>query len=48
VIPRRRGSGLASRRAVTAPPRTVKYWYAYFAMRNIEWAFQRMLCLSGV
>jgi hypothetical protein len=26
---------------------TVKYWYAYFAMRNIEWAFQRMLCLSG-
>ncbi|HET7499592.1 MAG TPA: glycosyltransferase family 2 protein [Kofleriaceae bacterium] len=26
---------------------TVKYWYAYFAMRNIEWALQRMLCLSG-
>jgi cellulose synthase/poly-beta-1,6-N-acetylglucosamine synthase-like glycosyltransferase len=26
---------------------TVKYWYAYFAMRNIEWAFQRVLCLSG-
>jgi N-acetylglucosaminyltransferase len=26
---------------------TVKYWYAYFAMRNIEWAFRRMLCLSG-
>jgi cellulose synthase/poly-beta-1,6-N-acetylglucosamine synthase-like glycosyltransferase len=26
---------------------TVKYWYAYYAMRNIEWAFQRMLCLSG-
>jgi N-acetylglucosaminyltransferase len=26
---------------------TVKYWYAYCAMRNIEWAFQRMLCLSG-
>ena len=26
---------------------TVKYWYAYYAMRNLEWAFQRMLCLSG-
>lgn len=26
---------------------TVKYWYAYFAMRNIAWAFQRVLCLSG-
>jgi N-acetylglucosaminyltransferase len=26
---------------------TVKYWYAYFAMRNIEWAFRRILCLSG-
>lgn len=26
---------------------TVKYWYAYFAMRNVEWAFRRMLCLSG-
>jgi len=26
---------------------TVKYWYAYFAMRNIEWALQRVLCLSG-
>jgi cellulose synthase/poly-beta-1,6-N-acetylglucosamine synthase-like glycosyltransferase len=26
---------------------TVKYWYAYYAMRNIEWALQRMLCLSG-
>ncbi len=25
----------------------VKYWYAYFVMRNIEWAFRRMLCLSG-
>lgn len=26
---------------------TVKYWYAYFAMRNLEWGFKRMLCLSG-
>ncbi|MFT3692210.1 MAG: glycosyltransferase family 2 protein [Kofleriaceae bacterium] len=26
---------------------TIKYWYAYFAMRNIEWAFRRILCLSG-
>jgi N-acetylglucosaminyltransferase len=26
---------------------TVKYWYAYFAMRNIELALQRVLCLSG-
>ncbi len=26
---------------------TVKYWYAYYAMRNIEWGFKRMLCLSG-
>jgi cellulose synthase/poly-beta-1,6-N-acetylglucosamine synthase-like glycosyltransferase len=25
----------------------VKYWYAYFVMRNLEWAFRRMLCLSG-
>jgi cellulose synthase/poly-beta-1,6-N-acetylglucosamine synthase-like glycosyltransferase len=25
----------------------IKYWYAYFVMRNIEWAFRRMLCLSG-
>ena len=26
---------------------TVKYWYAYYAMRNLEWGFKRMLCLSG-
>ncbi|HEY0195644.1 MAG TPA: glycosyltransferase [Kofleriaceae bacterium] len=26
---------------------TVKYWYAYFAMRNVEWALDRVLCLSG-
>jgi cellulose synthase/poly-beta-1,6-N-acetylglucosamine synthase-like glycosyltransferase len=26
---------------------TVKYWYAYYAMRNIEWGLKRMLCLSG-
>ena len=26
---------------------TVKYWYAYFAMRNVEWALERVLCLSG-
>ncbi len=26
---------------------TVKYWYAYHAMRNIEWGLKRMLCLSG-
>jgi cellulose synthase/poly-beta-1,6-N-acetylglucosamine synthase-like glycosyltransferase len=25
----------------------VKYWYAYYVMRNLEWAFRRMLCLSG-
>jgi cellulose synthase/poly-beta-1,6-N-acetylglucosamine synthase-like glycosyltransferase len=25
----------------------VKMWFAYFVMRNIEWAFRRMLCLSG-
>jgi cellulose synthase/poly-beta-1,6-N-acetylglucosamine synthase-like glycosyltransferase len=26
---------------------TVKYWYAYFAMRNVEWGFRRVMCLSG-
>jgi cellulose synthase/poly-beta-1,6-N-acetylglucosamine synthase-like glycosyltransferase len=26
---------------------TVKYWYAYYFMKNLEWGFRRILCLSG-
>lgn len=26
---------------------TVKYWYSYFYMKNLEWAFRRIMCLSG-
>ncbi len=25
----------------------VKYWYSYYVMRNIEWGFRRVMCLSG-
>jgi len=25
----------------------VKYWYAYFFMKNLEWGFRRVMCLSG-
>ncbi len=25
----------------------VKYWYGYHSLKNLEWAFQRILCLSG-
>jgi cellulose synthase/poly-beta-1,6-N-acetylglucosamine synthase-like glycosyltransferase len=25
----------------------VKYWYAYYFMKNLEWAFRRVMCLSG-
>ena len=25
----------------------VKYWYAYFLIKNIEWGFRRIMCLSG-
>ncbi|MGE5181769.1 MAG: glycosyltransferase [Acidobacteriota bacterium] len=26
---------------------TVKYWYSYFFMKNLEWGFRRVMCLSG-
>jgi len=26
---------------------TIRYWYAYYVMRNIEWGFRRVMCLSG-
>lgn len=26
---------------------TVKYWYAYFVMRNVEQGFKQVMCLSG-
>jgi cellulose synthase/poly-beta-1,6-N-acetylglucosamine synthase-like glycosyltransferase len=26
---------------------TVKYWYGYFFLKNIEWGFRRIMCLSG-
>ena len=26
---------------------TVKYWYAYYFMKNLEWGFRRIMCLSG-
>src|SRR4029079_12043257 len=26
---------------------TVKYWYAYYFMKNLEWGFRRVMCLSG-
>ena len=26
---------------------TVKYWYSYFFMKNLEWGFRRIMCLSG-
>lgn len=25
----------------------VKYWYGYFFLKNLEWAFRRVMCLSG-
>src|SRR5206468_2678744 len=25
----------------------VKYWYGYFFMKNLEWGFRRVMCLSG-
>ena len=25
----------------------VKYWYSYFLIKNIEWGFRRIMCLSG-
>ncbi len=25
----------------------VKYWYAYSFLKNLEWAFRRVMCLSG-
>jgi cellulose synthase/poly-beta-1,6-N-acetylglucosamine synthase-like glycosyltransferase len=25
----------------------VKYWYAYYFLKNIEWGFKRVMCLSG-
>ena len=25
----------------------VRYWYAYHFMKNLEWGFRRVLCLSG-
>ena len=24
-----------------------KYWYSYFFMKNLEWGFRRIMCLSG-
>lgn len=24
-----------------------KYWYSYFFMKNLEWGFRRVMCLSG-
>jgi N-acetylglucosaminyltransferase len=26
---------------------TVKYWYGYFFLKNLEWGFRRIMCLSG-
>jgi cellulose synthase/poly-beta-1,6-N-acetylglucosamine synthase-like glycosyltransferase len=26
---------------------TIKYWYAYFFLKNLEWGFRRIMCLSG-
>jgi cellulose synthase/poly-beta-1,6-N-acetylglucosamine synthase-like glycosyltransferase len=25
----------------------VKYWYGYFFLKNLEWGFRRVMCLSG-
>jgi cellulose synthase/poly-beta-1,6-N-acetylglucosamine synthase-like glycosyltransferase len=25
----------------------VKYWYSYYLMKNLEWGFRRVMCLSG-
>jgi cellulose synthase/poly-beta-1,6-N-acetylglucosamine synthase-like glycosyltransferase len=25
----------------------VKYWYSYFFMKNLEWGFKQVMCLSG-
>jgi cellulose synthase/poly-beta-1,6-N-acetylglucosamine synthase-like glycosyltransferase len=25
----------------------VKYWYSYYFMKNLEWGFRRVMCLSG-
>ena len=25
----------------------VKYWYGYFFLKNLEWGFRRIMCLSG-
>jgi cellulose synthase/poly-beta-1,6-N-acetylglucosamine synthase-like glycosyltransferase len=26
---------------------TIKYWYGYFFLKNLEWGFRRIMCLSG-
>lgn len=26
---------------------TVKYWYSYYFLKNLEWGFRRIMCLSG-
>jgi cellulose synthase/poly-beta-1,6-N-acetylglucosamine synthase-like glycosyltransferase len=26
---------------------TIKYWYGYFFLKNLEWGFRRVMCLSG-
>ena len=30
-----------------AKMQVVKYWYSYFLVKNIEWGFRRIMCLSG-
>ena len=25
----------------------IKYWYSYYFMKNLEWGFKRIMCLSG-
>jgi cellulose synthase/poly-beta-1,6-N-acetylglucosamine synthase-like glycosyltransferase len=25
----------------------IKYWYGYFFLKNLEWSFRRVMCLSG-
>src|SRR5262245_11826459 len=26
---------------------TIKYWYGYFFLKNLEWGFRHIMCLSG-
>src|SRR5690606_12525767 len=26
---------------------TIKYWYGYYFLKNLEWGFRRVMCLSG-